>query len=55
MDIFLKITQFMNYVGGWFDENIRANASGIIKAILGLIVAVFYFFIEILKWIIGKL
>jgi len=46
----------MNYASAWFSENVAGGfIVNFFRAILNLMVAVLYFIIDIVKWIISKI
>lgn len=54
-DIIQKLSNFLNYFGGWFDQNVASGLSGFVKALGGLFVNILEFFIDIIKWIMAHI
>jgi hypothetical protein len=51
-DIIQKLSNFLNYFAGWFDEHIGSGLAGFFKALGGLFITILEFFIDIIRWLI---
>lgn len=54
-ELFLKITELLNYVAAWFDRYIISSLAIILTAIGELIIKMLEFFIDIIRWFLSYL
>lgn len=54
-DIIQKLSDFLNYFGGWFDQHIGSNLPGFLKEIGNLFIKILEFFIDAIKWLMSFL
>ncbi|NCO15410.1 hypothetical protein GW816_00830 [Candidatus Wolfebacteria bacterium] len=54
-EIIQKLSTFLNYFGGWFEQYIGSGLVGFIKALGGLFIKILEFFIDVIRWIMSYL